>query len=292
MIGLIVVSHGNFAKEIVFAMEQVVGEQSRISTICIGANDNMELRRKEIHDCAISLDDGDGVIICVDLFGGTPSNLAISLMQIGRVEVIAGVNLPMMIRLSRARQVMNIEDAVQAARDAGRAYITVASEFLGENNEYKEEFKKLSVNQAYNYRDLESLSRDIDLFIEKLEKIKITSSISQFGHNSGANFVTEEHIETIRNGKIAARVASKELQKSKPDLDILKICLKLLSSAWRLIRQISGWVFHKVDRFVDEATKSSGKAIGPSIGIATAATALSGKMTEALEFLKQFINII
>lgn len=131
MIGLILVTHGRLAEEFVHAMQHVVGRQEAIATVCIGPNDDMERRRREIADAIRAVDEGQGVIILTDLFGGTPSNLAISLMQAGKIEVIAGINLPMLIRLAGARKAMDVTAAVVAARDAGKNYITIASEFLG-----------------------------------------------------------------------------------------------------------------------------------------------------------------
>ncbi|MDE2435633.1 MAG: PTS sugar transporter subunit IIA [Sphingomonadales bacterium] len=133
MIGLILVTHGKLAEEFVHAMQHVVGRQEAVATVCIGPNDDMEARRREIADAVGKVDSGQGVIILTDLFGGTPSNLAISLMQAGKVEVIAGINLPMLIRLAKARGCMDLAKAVVAARDAGRSYITIASEFLGQD---------------------------------------------------------------------------------------------------------------------------------------------------------------
>lgn len=132
MIGLVLVTHGRLAAEFVTAMEHVVGPQSAVETICIGPDDDMELRRADIAKAIQSVESGRGVIVLTDLFGGTPSNLAISLMAPGKVEVIAGINLPMLIRLEGARRTMNVKDAVAAAREAGRKYISVASEVLGE----------------------------------------------------------------------------------------------------------------------------------------------------------------
>jgi mannose PTS system EIIA component len=132
MIGMILVTHGRLAEEFVHAMEHVVGRQEAVSTVCIGPNDDMEKRRREIAAAIRKVDSGDGAIILTDLFGGTPSNLAISLLEAGRVEVIAGINLPMLIRLAGARKSMDVLAAVSAARDAGRSYITIASEFLGQ----------------------------------------------------------------------------------------------------------------------------------------------------------------
>lgn len=134
MIGLVLVTHGYLAREFVRAMEHVVGPQEAIATICIGPNDDMEVRREEIAAAIAEVDSGAGGIVLTDLFGGTPSNLAISLLEVGRIEVIAGINLPMLIRLAGARKTCSVYDAVRAAREAGRSYITVASELLGDED--------------------------------------------------------------------------------------------------------------------------------------------------------------
>jgi PTS system mannose-specific IIA component len=132
MIGLVLVTHGRLAHEFVTAMVHVVGPQERIAAIAIGPDDDMEERRADIAAAINTVDAGAGVIVLTDLFGGTPSNLAISLMRRGHVEVIAGMNLPMLIRLGSARKAMKVVEAVAAAREAGRKYISVASEVLGE----------------------------------------------------------------------------------------------------------------------------------------------------------------
>ena len=133
MIGIVIVAHGGLAREYLAAVEHVVGPQRAIATVCIGPNDDMEARRAEIAAAIGEVDAGEGVIILTDLFGGTPSNLAISLMQKGKVEVIAGINLPMLIRLAGARKAMDVTAAVHAAQMAGRNYITIASELLGQD---------------------------------------------------------------------------------------------------------------------------------------------------------------
>ena len=132
MIGMILVTHGRLAEEFVHAMEHVVGEQPYVATVCIGPQDDMEQRRKDIARAIKQVDSGSGAVILTDLFGGTPSNLAISLLKSGKTEVIAGINLPMLIRLAGARKDMDLAAATAAARDAGRNYITIASEFLGQ----------------------------------------------------------------------------------------------------------------------------------------------------------------
>jgi PTS system mannose-specific IIA component len=132
MIGLVLVTHGRLAIEFVAAMEHVVGPQERVAAVCIEAEDDMEVRRADIARAVAAVDQGKGVILLTDMFGGTPSNLAISLMGGGKVEVIAGINLPMLIRLASVRKICSLGDAVVAAQEAGRKYISVASTILGE----------------------------------------------------------------------------------------------------------------------------------------------------------------
>lgn len=132
MIGLVLVTHGRLAAEFISAMEHVVGPQQNIAAICIGPDDDMEARRRDIAAAVETVEQGRGVIVLTDMFGGTPSNLAISLMGTGHIEVIAGVNLPMLIRLASVRKEMDVAAAVEAAQGAGRKYISVASQILGE----------------------------------------------------------------------------------------------------------------------------------------------------------------
>ena len=130
MIGLVLVTHGHLADEFRKAVEHVVGPQQSFETVSIGADDDMEQRRKDIVDAVAHTDTGNGVIVLTDMFGGTPSNLAISVMESGRVEVIAGVNLPMLIKLSSVRKGDNMASALDEAQTAGRKYINVASQLL------------------------------------------------------------------------------------------------------------------------------------------------------------------
>ena len=130
MIGLVLVSHGNLAAEFRAALEHVIGPQEAIETVSIGPEDDMEQRREDIVEAVKRVDGGDGVVVLTDMFGGTPSNLAISVMEAGHVEVIAGVNLPMLIKLASLRGEADIARAIAEARDAGRKYITVASQVL------------------------------------------------------------------------------------------------------------------------------------------------------------------
>ena len=131
MIGLVLVTHGGLAREFVSAMEHVVGPQQNVTAICIGPDDDMERRRIDILEAVKAVDTGEGVVVLTDMFGGTPSNLAISIMDQAKVEVIAGLNLPMLIKLAKVRQTENLDTAVEQAQDAGTKYINVASKLLG-----------------------------------------------------------------------------------------------------------------------------------------------------------------
>lgn len=130
MIGIVVVSHGKLSQELVAAAEHVVGPQRRFRSITIEAEDNIEARREEIRETVKACNDGSGVIMLTDMFGGTPSNLAISVMGKGDVEVIAGVNLPMLIKLAEVRSDMTLREAAEAAAEAGRKYINIASDLM------------------------------------------------------------------------------------------------------------------------------------------------------------------
>ena len=130
MIGLVIVTHGRLAQEFVYAMEHVVGPQAGVAAVCIGPEDDMEQRRRDILKCVADVDEGQGVILLTDMFGGTPSNLAISVMEQTKAEVIAGLNLPMLIKLASLRGRESLTDCVASAQEAGRKYISVASYVL------------------------------------------------------------------------------------------------------------------------------------------------------------------
>ena len=130
MIGLVIVTHGRLAQEFLYAMEHVVGPQTAVIAVCIGPEDDMEQRRRDILKAVAEVDDGQGVILLTDMFGGTPSNLAISFMERSKIEVIAGINLPMLIKLASLRTRENLTTCVAHAQEAGRKYISVASYVL------------------------------------------------------------------------------------------------------------------------------------------------------------------
>jgi PTS system mannose-specific IIA component len=130
MIGLVIVTHGGLAREFRAALEHIVGPQERLETVSIGPEDDMVARRKEILDAVARTEQGQGVILLTDMFGGTPANLAISILDEANVEVIAGINLPILVKLASVRSEAPLNEAVAVARDAGRKYIKVAGQQL------------------------------------------------------------------------------------------------------------------------------------------------------------------
>jgi PTS system mannose-specific IIA component len=130
MIGLVIVTHGRLAEEFISVMEHVVGPQKQIAPVCIGPEDDMETKRKEIIEKIKDVDSGKGVIVLTDMFGGTPSNLAISVTSEKNVEALAGINLPMLIKLASVRQTEALPKAAELAAEAGRKYINVATALL------------------------------------------------------------------------------------------------------------------------------------------------------------------
>ena len=133
LIGLVLVTHGRLAIELVAALEHVVGAQTQVASVCIGPDDDMEQRRNDIVKAVASVNTGAGVVVLTDMFGGTPSNLAISIMESAPIEVIAGVNLPMLIKLASVRTTETLRAAVNQAQEAGRKYINVASALLAQD---------------------------------------------------------------------------------------------------------------------------------------------------------------
>ncbi len=130
MIGLVIVTHGRLAAELIAAMEHVVGPQQAVRSVCVGAEDDLASRRLEVCDCIEDVDHGVGVILLTDMFGGTPSNLCVGQMGRPNVEVLGGVNLPMLVKLAKIRSKMTLPEAIECAQTAGRKYIAVASEAI------------------------------------------------------------------------------------------------------------------------------------------------------------------
>lgn len=131
MIGLVLVTHGNLANEFISAMQHVVGKQEQVASVCIGPEDDMEMRRNEILQKVNDVNSGQGVVLLTDMFGGTPSNLALSVMDRANVEILAGINLPMLIKIASLRKENDMKNTVEGAQEAGKKYINIASQLLG-----------------------------------------------------------------------------------------------------------------------------------------------------------------
>jgi len=131
MIGLVLVTHGNLANEFISAMQHVVGPQEQVAGVCIGPEDDMEMRRNEILTKVNEVNSGQGVVLLTDMFGGTPSNLALSMMDRANVEILAGINLPMLIKIASLRKDADMKGTVEGAQEAGKKYINIASQLLG-----------------------------------------------------------------------------------------------------------------------------------------------------------------
>ena len=131
MIGLVLVTHGNLANEFISAMQHVVGPQEQVCGVCIGPEDDMEMRREEILEKVKEADSGEGVVLLTDMFGGTPSNLALSMMDRANVEILAGINLPMLIKIASLRKENDMKKTVEGTQEAGKKYINIASQLLG-----------------------------------------------------------------------------------------------------------------------------------------------------------------
>lgn len=136
MIGIVLVSHGNLANEFAKTLEHIVGPQENLITVSLFPDDDMEVKRKEIQDAIQQVEKNQGVVILTDMFGGTPSNLAHSLLKGQNVEIVAGMNLPLLIKLVSSRKTKSLHESVLLAQEAGRKYIHVASQTLNESEGY------------------------------------------------------------------------------------------------------------------------------------------------------------
>jgi|TARA_B110000467_G_scaffold51395_1_gene47062 PTS system mannose-specific IIA component len=134
MIGIIIVTHGNLALELKSAMEHILGVQKNIEIICISSDDDLDERKNDIEGSIKKIDNNNGIVMLTDMFGGTPSNLAISFLKTGKIEIISGVNLPMLVKLIGLRDSNDLSGVAQETKDSAQKYISIASEILSENN--------------------------------------------------------------------------------------------------------------------------------------------------------------
>lgn len=293
MIGLVIVSHYDFAQSLLTAGEAVIGPIANALAIGILPHDDMEKRRNEIADAVKKVDAGHGVIIATDLFGGTPSNLAISCMRPG-VEVVAGMNLPMLIRFGNARQDLLLDEAAIALKEAGQKYITRASELLGIGREVSE--PKATIQDASSETEVAAVLRSVSNELGKLNAILKNQPRSAIihggiGHNLPPPILTFDDTETLETGEIAAQTSAVEIEKARPSANILKLCIAALKKVLRLLNQLASWAASKIDTFAENAAKSAGKAVGPLLVAGAMAASLSGTIAQLIEQLSAVIGM-
>lgn len=291
MIGLVLVSHGDFSEALLRATEHVVGPLGQAAAITIGPDDDMEAKRAAIAAAVENCDTGDGVIVAADMFGGTPSNLAISLMK-KKVEVVAGANLPMLIRFEGARH-KPLAECAEALRDAGRKYISVASEILGQPDSDQaprpvspREDEIQAASEA-----LQDVADDLNRLSSALRSSHFRqSTYGQIGHNLAPAFSLEDR-DLLADGEAAARVAAGELDSGQPRQDVLRLCISAMKRVLKLLKELTHWVFSKGDLFLNEAIKSAGKAVGPAVVISATIAQLTGELSQLIEKLRTFAGL-
>ena len=292
MIGLVIVTHGDFGAVMMRATEHVVGPLAQATTVAIGPDDDMERSRDAIAAAIAANDDGSGVMIATDLFGGTPTNLAISLMS-DRVEVVAGMNLPMMIRFAGARRRESLADTAVAMREAGRKYINRAAEILGEAVGAPEE--PVATPSGPHDVVIETLVRAAE-DLARLRELMIAQSrhmpsAGMIGHNLPPPAFTMEDRATLDDGAVALAVSGTELASATPDRSVLQLCVAALKRVLSLLRQIAHWALAKGNLFIDEAAKSAGKAVGPALVAASVAAGLSDEIGALITYLRGVIGL-
>ena len=132
LVGALVVTHGQLGQELVSAAQAIVGEISYIAAVSIGWNDDVNESKKKIEQAVSEVDQGKGVIILTDMFGGTPSNLSLPLLKRNELEIVTGVNLPMVIKLANQSGTDSLSELVTKVKKQGQSHISIASELLGE----------------------------------------------------------------------------------------------------------------------------------------------------------------
>lgn len=293
MIGLVLVTHGNLANELVIAMEHIAGPQEQIGTICVGPKDDMDVRRLDISNAIKACDDGSGVIVLTDLFGGTPSNLSINLMNSNKIEVISGVNIPMLISLSLTRSKMNIKQLSISAIEAGRKYTTTASEYLSDSHHLfggGGEFWKKDIKTVDRY--LYEFDQSVEILQEFLSNTQNYSvNIVGIGHN-GPPIEMKVNISTVYDGVAARQIFRDEIDRAEPRKEVISLCLKLLKKLLKIVKKITQYILSKADVFIDGTLESSSKAVGPVIVASAAISQLGPQLTKIVEFLEGLLETL
>lgn len=292
MIGLVIVTYGEFGEALLRATEFVMGPVEQAAVVSITADDDMERRRADLAAATRRVNSGDGVMIVTDVFGGTTSNLAISIMS-KDVEVIAGPNLPMMMRFGQGRH-LALADCAQTMREHGRRYITRALDVLGPPVE-----ESSPAATPADETGLDRMAFELEEIADSLWELKETlltnsrgaSRHGAIGHNIPPLDLAPDESDIFEEGETAARVAAEELGRSAPNSDVLKLCLAVLKRALRLLKEIGRWAAWKGELFATEAAKSAGKAVGPIIVVSTIALGLSDRLAAIIDQLRSVIGL-
>jgi PTS system mannose-specific IIA component len=304
LIGLVIVTHGRLGADLVPAMEHIVGRQSAVKTIAIGPDDDMGQRRDDIRSAINLCDSGDGVVIVTDLFGGTPSNLAVSLLERDRVEVVAGVNLPMLIAFNNSRQGRSVSKCAAEMTRAGKLYISNAREVVGRSTE--------DSSDAADEMDEELLRGPADSaeIIERQQAATVlvnsASTLSKLeyhalpyvgwshggmGHNRPPKADANLDLAIIEEASIAADVAAQELASAAPRRSVIQLCVGALKRVLKLLGKILKYLGQKGDKLLDATLESAGKAAGPTILASVLITQLKGEITVGLEALLKLLHL-
>lgn len=292
MIGIIIVGRGAFAQATLSALEHTVGPQLNVAAIDIGPEDDIGKRREEIIECIAKVDAGKGVIIFSDMFGGTASNLAISAMSSGAVEVISSVNLPMLIAACAGRLDKDLPEVVADAVSQGRKFIVVAPQILS---------TKEKLDTSASAKDLEELRETalkllgdtrenllkIQSFVETIPAIR--PSAPGIGHNNPPDRAVID-AELVEEGVKAVEILEEELNSEKPRRKILELCLSILRRLRDGIMALVKWLAGMAEKFLDKLVKSAGTYAGPAAAGVISAEAAAGRLGTDLDKLLDVIH--
>jgi PTS system mannose-specific IIA component len=290
VIGIVIVGLGAFAEALLDEAQQIVGPQRNCTAIGISIDDDLEKRRNEIRESITKNNEGDGVIIFSDMFGGTPSNLGMSLMGDPLIELISGVNVPMLIKTFSVRDGKSFSETVAAAQDAGRKYIYVASRVLnlepasGTSHPWEDERKVLIALVTTTQSNLLKIQE----LIEKIDEVR--SSTPGIGHNHPEDQLIEPGL--LSEGIIATEILGEELNANKPRRKIIELCVLVLKRVSDGIKALVKWLAHKADRLVEGLVNSIAKAAGPYIIAKDVLGQLGPDLDKIIVSIRHWLDIV
>jgi PTS system mannose-specific IIA component len=250
-------------------MEHIVGPQDRTAAIGIEPDDDMEARSKEIKHAIDACDTGSGVIVLTDLLGGTPSNLAANFVEPGKVELVAGVNVPILVGFDSARREMSLSDCAAHLTDMGRRYVTHWAGAVGTTVTPPTDQQELGRRRELS-RSLDRAAQGIIDLRNQLQLATVFPVHGGMGHNLPDSAFRWSDTLILNDGIIAAEVSAQEVAELAPRKNVLGLCVNALKRLVRLLERVRKWTAEKADLFVQEAVKSAGKAAGPALLLAIA----------------------